>query len=161
MIEQAGQLSINEPLFQIKQKLRGTRIMMISVGDKHFIDSDHIVEILHPVSRRAKLIRHIAAVNGRLIDSTGGDRIRSIIKLKSRHIVLSTLDVKIVKSKIKRTIIPGESRNSVKLGPEYKTPAPKSKSSDTADRRIEPDRRNFTYTCHVPERRSGTERRKK
>lgn len=136
--------------------------MMIAVGDKHFIDSDYIVEILHPVDSRANIITHSAAGNKRLINATGGHRTRSIIKLKSKYIVLSALEVKTLKSKIKRTILPAGSRNSVKLRPKHKkTPARESKPSDIDDRRIEPDRRIFSYTYHIPERRSGPERRRK
>jgi len=51
---------------------------------------------------------------------------------------------------------------SVKLRPKHKkAPARESKPADIDDRRIEPDRRNFSYTYHIPERRSGTERRRK
>lgn len=135
---------------------------MIDVGDKHFIDSDNIAEILHPMDRRAKFIRHTAAGKVRLINATGGQRIRSIIKLKSRYIVLSALEVKTLKSKIKRTILSAGSGSRFGLRPEHKKiPARRSKPSDVDDRRIEPDRRRFSYTDHIPERRSGTERRKK
>ena len=136
--------------------------MMIAVGDKHFIDSDYIVEILHPVDSRANIILHTAAGNGRLINATGRHRVRSIIKLKSKYIVLSALEVKTLQSKIKRTLLPAGSRNRVRLSPKHKkAPACESKSSDVGDRRIAPDRRNFSYTCHIPERRSGAERRRK
>ena len=67
--------------------------MMIAVGDKHFIDSEYIVEILQPMDNRAKIISRTAAKNGRMINATGGQRIRSIIKLKSKHVVLSALEV--------------------------------------------------------------------
>jgi len=136
--------------------------MMIAVGKKHFIDSDYIVEILHPVDSRANIILHAAAGNGRLINATGGHRVRSIIKLKSKYIVLSALEVKTLQSKIKRTALSAGSRNRVRLRPKHKkTPAGEPKSSEMGERRIEPDRRNFSYTCHIPERRSGTERRRK
>ena len=135
---------------------------MIAVGDKHFIDSDHIVEILYPVDSRANIILHTAARNKRLINATGGYRVRSIIRLKSKYIVLSAREVKTLQLKIKRTILSAGSRNRVRLSPKHKkTRAYESKPVDIDDRRIEPDRRNFSYTCHIPERRSGTERRKK
>ena len=51
----------NGPVFQIKQIVRVIKTMMIAVGDKHFIDSDYIVEILHPVDSRANIILHTAA----------------------------------------------------------------------------------------------------
>ena len=154
-------MSKNVPVFQIKLKVRVIKPMMIAVGDKHFIDSEYIVEILQPMDNRAKIISRTAAKNGRMINATGGQRIRSIIKLKSKHIVLSALEVKTVKSKIKRTTFSTGTRNNVRLRPKHKkTSARESKTSDIDDRRIEPDRRNFSYTYHIPERRSGTERRK-
>ncbi|MEJ2728136.1 MAG: DUF370 domain-containing protein [Deltaproteobacteria bacterium] len=135
--------------------------MMIAVGDKHFIDSEYIVEILQPMDNRAKIISRTAAKNGRLINTTGGQKIRSIIKLKSKHIVLSALEVKTLKSKIKRTTLSAGSGNSVRLRPKHsKKQGLESKASKIDDRRMEPDRRNFSYTCHIPERRSGTQRRK-
>ena len=135
---------------------------MIAVGDKHFIDSDYIVEILQPMDSRANITKHTAARSGRLINATEGHRIRSIIKLKSKHIVLSALEVKTLESKIKRTILSAGYRNSVRLRPKHKkTPAREPRPSDIDDRRLEPDRRNFSYTYHIPERRSGTDRRRK
>jgi regulator of extracellular matrix RemA (YlzA/DUF370 family) len=152
----------NGPVFQIKQIVRVIKTMMIAVGDKHFIDSDHIVEILHPLDSWATITLHTVARNGRLINATGGHRVRSIIKLKSKYFVLSALEVKTLRSKIKRTILSAGSRNRVRLNPKYKkTPACESKPADIDDRRLEPDRRNFSYTYHIPERRSGSERRRK
>jgi regulator of extracellular matrix RemA (YlzA/DUF370 family) len=135
--------------------------MMIAVGNKHFIGSEYIVEILQPMDNRAKMIWRTAAKNGRLINATGGQKIRSIIKLRSKHIVLSAQEVKTLKSKIKRTTLSAGSRNSVNLRSRPpKKPGLESKASNIDDRRMEPDRRNFSYTCHIPERRGGTERRK-
>ena len=39
--------------------------------------------------------------------------------------------------------------------------ADESKPSEIDDRRIEPDRRRFSYTRYIPERRSGVDRRNK
>jgi len=136
--------------------------MMIAVGDKHFINSDYIIEILYPVDRRANKIVRTAAGNRRLINAAGGDRIRSIIKLKSKFTVLSALEVKTLKSKIKRTRLPAKSSNGNGLMPKHKkTSVRESKPSGMVDRRIGPDRRKYSYTCHIPERRSGAERRRK
>jgi len=77
--------------------------MMIAVGDKHFINSDYVVEILYAVDRRADMMVRTAAGNRRLINAAGGDKIRSIVKLKSRFTVLSALEVQTLKAKIKRT----------------------------------------------------------
>ena len=136
--------------------------MMIPIGDKHFLESEYIVEILKPVDRRANMITHMAAGKGRLINATGGERIRSIIGLKSKHIVLSALEVKTLKSEIGKTIPSSESDDSNLSKPEHKkNEAHESKLTDIDERRIEPDRRHFSYTHHIPERRSGTDRRSK
>lgn len=34
-----------------------------------------------------------------------------------------------------------------------------NKKANKSDRRLEVDRRYFSYTCHIPERRSGLDRR--
>jgi regulator of extracellular matrix RemA (YlzA/DUF370 family) len=136
--------------------------MMIAVGDKHFINRDYIIEILYPVDRRANKMARTAAGNRRLINAAGGDRIRSIIKLKSKFTVLSALEVKTLKSKIKRTRLSASSGTRSGLSPKpQKTSARESKPSGMVDRRIGPDRRKYSYTCHIPERRSGAERRRK
>lgn len=136
--------------------------MMIAVGNKYFINSDYIVEILYPEDRRANVITHTAKGNRKLINAAGGDRIRSIIRLKNKFTVLSALEVKTLKSKIKRPSLCAGAGNSIGLEPKHKkTSARDSKPSEIDDRRIEPDRRIFSYTHYVPERRSGAERRRK
>ena len=136
--------------------------MMIAVGNKHFINSDYIIEILYPVDRRANKMARTAAGTRRLINAAGGDRTRSVIKLKSKFTVLSALEVKTLKSKIKRTRLPTKSSNGTGLRPKNKkTSARGSKPFEVENRRIGPDRRKFSYTCHIPERRSGAERRRK
>jgi regulator of extracellular matrix RemA (YlzA/DUF370 family) len=136
--------------------------MMISIGDKHFIESDYIVEILKAADNRAARITHTAAESGRLINATGGRRIRSIIKLKSKHTVLSALRAETLKSRLGNNIISPALRNSGILGRKHKNnDANESKSSEFNNHRIEPDRRRFSYTRHIPERRSGIERRNK
>jgi len=57
---------------------------MIAVGDKHFINSDYIIEILYPADRRANILVQTAAGNRRLINAAGGDRAGSTIKLKRK-----------------------------------------------------------------------------
>jgi regulator of extracellular matrix RemA (YlzA/DUF370 family) len=136
--------------------------MMIAVGDKHFINSDYIVEILYPVDRRANRMAHIAAGNRRLINAAGGERIRSIIRLKRRFTVLSALEVETLKSQITRKSPRAGFGNGKGSRPKRKKSSVRgSKTSDLDDRRRDPDRRKFSYTCHIPERRSGAERRKK
>ena len=85
---------------------------MISIGDKHFIESKYIVEILRAVDTRADRVTHTAAESGFLINVTGERRIRSIIKLKSKHVVLSALKVETLKSRLGDSIFPSVPGNS-------------------------------------------------
>ena len=97
-----------------------------------------------------------------LIDATDGRRIRSIIKLKSKHIDLSALRAETLKSRFRNIILPTAPGNGDILSRNHKNKdANESKPSEFVNHRIEPDRRRFSYTHHVPERRSGVGRRSK
>ncbi len=136
---------------------------MISIGYKHFIESGYIVEILKPNRLRAAKMMHTAEQSGMLINATSGRKIRSIIKLKSKHIVLSALGVETLKSRLgSSTALPSApgNKNVLRRG-RKKNNASESRSPEFDNRRIEPDRRHFSYTHHFPERRSGVERRSK
>ncbi len=135
---------------------------MISIGYKHFIESENIVELLKPNRLRATKMVQTAADNGMLINATSGRKIRSVIKLKSRHIVLSALGMESLKSRLGNIILPQATGNSeiLRLKPK-KNYDSETKPSKCDDRRLEPDRRHFSYTHHVPERRKGIERRDK
>lgn len=135
---------------------------MISIGYKHFIESENIVELLKPNRLRATKMVQTAADNGMLINATSGRKIRSVIKLKSRHIVLSALGMESLKSRLGNIIFPQAPGNSdiLRLKPKKNFDS-ETKPSKCDDRRLEPDRRHFSYTHHVPERRKGIERRDK
>ena len=136
--------------------------MMISIGDKHFIESEYIMEILQATNSRADEIKHIAAERGMLIDAAGGKRIRSVVKLKSKHIVLSALKVETLKSRVGNVILPVDAYDSDAVKRKPKKPySKKPKLPEFHEQRIEPDRRRFSYTHHIPERRGGAERRSK
>lgn len=136
--------------------------MMISIGQKHFIESDYIVEILRAVNFRRNRTAHTGADSAMLIDATDGRSVKSIIRLKSSHIVLSSLGADTLKSRLKKDLhLPGSAKRALlRRRPKIKPPR-ESKPCDFNDRRIEPERRHFSYTLVVPERRSGTERRNK
>jgi len=136
--------------------------MMISIGGKHFIESKYIVEILNVSDTRAAIIARTAAQSGRLINATGGRRIRSIIKLKSKHTALSALRAENLKSRLGNSVISSASKNNDKFSRKTKNNyANETKPSESNNQRVEPDRRCFSYTHHIPERRSGVERRSK
>ena len=97
-----------------------------------------------------------------LINAAGGRKVRSIIKLKSKHIVLSALRAETLKSRLGNNIIFSVPGNSDMVDRRQKSnDANKSKRSEFNNRRIETDRRRFSYTHHIPERRSGIDRRSK
>jgi regulator of extracellular matrix RemA (YlzA/DUF370 family) len=135
-------------------------IMMISIGYKHFIESENIVELLKPNRLRATKMIQTAAEDGVLINATSGRKIRSIIKLKSKHIVLCALGMESLKSRLGNIILPQApgNRDILRLKPK-KNYESKTKPSKCDDRRSEPDRRHFSYSYHFPERRNGIARR--
>lgn len=136
------------------------KIMMISIGDKNFIESDYIVNIFKVSGTRAAIIKRTAAQSGMLIDATEGRRIRSIIKLKSRHIVLSALRAETLESRYRNINAPAPPGISDTASRKHIiNAANESKPSEFVNHRIEPERRRFSYTHHVPERRSGVDRR--
>jgi extracellular matrix regulatory protein A len=155
--------------------------MMISIGHKSFLESSCIDEILDPHSPRAARAKRLAAEVGMLISATEGKRAKSMIKLKTRHIVLSALEPETLRSKVRRA------RSSPAYADDYEaterigenveennlradagnrsTWRPKfvpvsSAYGDEADKRSGIERRRFLYTCHIPERRSGADRRR-
>jgi regulator of extracellular matrix RemA (YlzA/DUF370 family) len=134
--------------------------MMISIGFNHYIESRFIVEILEPEGLRAAKIRRKAVESGRLINATNGRMAKSIIRLKSNHIVLSALEPRTIKSRTALTIFRPSPATHCKAALIAEDEGPKrSNTADETDRRIEPERRRFTYTACIPERRSGSERR--
>jgi regulator of extracellular matrix RemA (YlzA/DUF370 family) len=130
--------------------------MMISVGNKYYIETEHVVEILEAGDMRAEGLTRSADSRGRLINATGGAKTRSIIRLKSRHVVLSAFKVKTLRSRFGLNDCASATEKSGMRGSRCQAA---SNPPGFNDRRLEPDRRHFSYTDYVPERRSGTERR--
>jgi hypothetical protein len=151
--------------------------MLICIGHKNFLESGCVEEILSPHGPRATRLKRLAEEVGMLISATDGKRVKSMIKLKTEHIVLSSLEPETLKSKLRRlNSLPAsaddyevpESPGQSNLGEgaeAVSTRGPKSRPAspacgDDLDRRTGIERRRFLYTCHVPERRSGADRRK-
>jgi regulator of extracellular matrix RemA (YlzA/DUF370 family) len=65
--------------------------MMISIGYDNFVRTNTIVSILPLKSARTARLKRGAHEQGRLINASSGRRVKSIIVLKSNHIVLSAL----------------------------------------------------------------------
>jgi regulator of extracellular matrix RemA (YlzA/DUF370 family) len=155
--------------------------MMISIGHKSFLESSCIDEILTPHETRAAKLKRLAAELGMLISATEGKRAKSLIKLKTEHIVLSSLGPETLRSKLGRvrsSTAPVDEHETMKpmvkkmqqsrsefsvlsdwrRGPEH--PAFQPAEYDEPNRRSGIERRRFSYTCHIPERRGGEDRRK-
>ena len=78
--------------------------MIIPIGHENFVESNVIVAILRPESAPARKLRHGAHESGMLINATSGRKARSIIVLKSNHIILSTLQPETLKMRFKGMI---------------------------------------------------------
>jgi regulator of extracellular matrix RemA (YlzA/DUF370 family) len=76
--------------------------MMISIGHKNFLESSTIDEILDPHGPLATRFKRLAAEEGRLIKATEGKRVKSVIKLKTNHIVLCSLEPETIRSTLDR-----------------------------------------------------------
>ena len=76
--------------------------MMISIGHKNFVESSYIDEVLTPHGPRAARFKRFAAEVGMLIRATDRKRVKSVIKLKTQHIVLSSLEPETIRSNLNR-----------------------------------------------------------
>jgi len=144
---------------QLFQSARERSFMMISVGNKYYIETEYVVEILEAGDLHAEGLTQSADSCGRLIDATGGRRTRSLIRLKSKHVVLTALKVKTLNSRLGSVGTASAAGKNVQARPGHPQKLHPSKPSELDDRRRDPDRRHFSYTYYVPERRSGTDRR--
>jgi extracellular matrix regulatory protein A len=64
---------------------------MIDVGYKNFIDEIRINEMVKPDCSHARWLRKEAIAGRMLIDCTQGRKTNSVIRMKSGHIILSSL----------------------------------------------------------------------
>lgn len=69
------------------------RIGFINIGFGNIVSAGRIIAILNPGSRALKRLRDEAKDRGKLIDATGGKKVRSIIITDSDHVVLSAIQV--------------------------------------------------------------------
>jgi extracellular matrix regulatory protein A len=155
--------------------------MMIAIGHKNFLESTCIDEILAPHGPRTARLKRLAAEVGMLISATEGERVKSIVKLKTKHIVLSALEPETLRSRLRRLrSCPASTDDHEAMQPMEKNMrenhseacalsdrrwGPEHESfpcacCDEPDRRCGIERRRFSYTWHIPERRSGEDRRR-
>ena len=133
--------------------------MLISIGHRQFVENNFIVEIFKPESVRAMRIRRQAALSRMLINASEGRSIRSIIKLSSGHVVLSAVAPRTLESRRAKNTDPSiaDPCMSAHTGLNHNTNHPEP--HEQVDRRKESDRRRFSYTAYIPERRYEGERR--
>ena len=74
--------------------------MILPIGYNNFVSIRHIVAILPPDSAPVKKLRHDAAAFGMLINATNGRKERSVIVIKSGHIMLSALPPDNLKARV-------------------------------------------------------------
>ena len=73
---------------------------MISIGHGNYVKGESVVTIIQPDSAPSKKLRHKAAEQRMLIDATGGRRTRSMIVMESNHIVLSSIQTRVLNSRL-------------------------------------------------------------
>ena len=74
--------------------------MMVSVGYENFINSFFIVAILKPDSSPLKKLIRNAENERMLINATSGRKARSLIVMKSNHLILSALQPETLKQRL-------------------------------------------------------------
>ena len=74
--------------------------MMIPVGYENFVNSSFMVAILKPDSSPLKKLRLKAEDERMLINATSGRKARSLIVMKSNHIILSALQTETLKQRL-------------------------------------------------------------
>lgn len=70
--------------------------MMIPIGRENYIEGEEVVAILRPDSSPARSLRQKAEQSDRLINATNGRKARSLIVMRSNHVVLSLLQPRAV-----------------------------------------------------------------
>ena len=73
--------------------------MIIPIGHENFVGVEEAVVILNAENASARGLRQEAEKEGKLIDSTGGSKTRSVILLLSGQVVLSSLQSTAIKKK--------------------------------------------------------------
>lgn len=69
---------------------------MLSIGHENYVQSKSVVSILKPDSAPMKKLRIRADEQRMLINATNGRKTRSIIVMKSNHIVLSSIQPRVL-----------------------------------------------------------------
>ena len=73
---------------------------MLPIGHENYVQSESVAIILRPDSAPMKKLRIRANEQRMLIDATNGRKTRSLIVMKSNHIVLSSIKPKVLMSRL-------------------------------------------------------------
>jgi regulator of extracellular matrix RemA (YlzA/DUF370 family) len=73
---------------------------MVPVGYENFVNGSSIVAILKPDSSPLKKLKRNAEAERMLINATSGRKARSLIVMKSNHIILSALQPETLKQRL-------------------------------------------------------------
>ena len=74
---------------------------MLPIGHENYVKSEDIVTIVGTDTAPAKKLRHRANEERMLINAASGRKARSLIVMKSNHIVLSSIQSKVLNSRWK------------------------------------------------------------
>jgi regulator of extracellular matrix RemA (YlzA/DUF370 family) len=73
--------------------------VLINLGYNNLVSAERVVAIINPNSVPAKRLRDDAKKTGLLIDATSGHRLRSMIISSSKHVILTSVEVKTLASR--------------------------------------------------------------
>ena len=73
---------------------------MLPIGHNNYVQGKSIVSILKPDSAPMKKLRLRADEERMLVNATGGRKTRSIIVMKSNHVVLSSIQPRVLISRM-------------------------------------------------------------
>ena len=76
--------------------------MIIPIGHENFVAAEEVVVIQRLDTAPARAFKQVAGQSGRLINATNGRKARSMILMRSNHVVLSSLEVEAIKKRFDR-----------------------------------------------------------
>ena len=76
--------------------------MIIPIGHENFVAAEEVLFIQRLDSAPARAFKQVAEQSGMLINATSGRKARSMIVMRSKHVVLSSLEVEAIKKRFDR-----------------------------------------------------------
>jgi len=75
-------------------------VKLVNIGFGNMVSTDRIIAIVSPESAPIKRIIQEARENGMLIDATYGRKTKAVIVSDSEHIILSSLQLEVMTSRL-------------------------------------------------------------